>query len=229
MKVSVCSVARKIDSTLFHTSSLFLFAVTLVLILFNSNASATSIRSVGLGELYEQAELIFHGRCIKNWSERDAQLNRIVTMTTFELIESIKGSAKPLRTIKQIGGSLPGNLTYKVQGVPTFKVGEEYIIFLPKKSKLGFSSPVALSQGKFSILNSVAGKEVSNGRVFTDMLQQVPDQKLTIKAMQMKHSALPQNNDNKASRMELNSFKDMIRTLGQSNSSSQATPGATKK
>ena len=193
-------------------SYLFLLITWLIILtLFSSNASATTVRPIGLDEMHQQAELIFHGRCLKNWSKRDPQLNQIVTMTTFELIDNIKGNAKSLHTIKQIGGKLPGNLVYKVQGVPTFKVGEEYIIFLLKKSKLGFSSPVALSQGKFSILKSAIGKEASNGRAFSEMLQQVPNKKLTNKAIQMK-------NNNKASRMELKEFKDMLRALGKMNS-----------
>jgi len=51
-----------------------------------------------------------------------------------------------------------------VRGVPKFIVGEEYVVFLPKKSSLGFCSPLGLHQGSFPVMTENNEKLISNGR-----------------------------------------------------------------
>ena len=43
---------------------------------------------------------------------------------------------------------------------PVFRAGDEVILFLYEKSSLGFTSPVGLGQGKFSIRFSPAGEKL---------------------------------------------------------------------
>jgi hypothetical protein len=54
--------------------------------------------------------------------------------------------------------------------VPKFAVGEEYVLFMPPSSQLGLASPVGLSQGAFAVVPGQAGKEVGNGRDFSQLL-----------------------------------------------------------
>lgn len=69
-----------------------------------------------------------------------------------------------------------GELSFVVHGVPKFKVGEEYVVFLAGVSSAGFSSPIGLSQGKFTVLKSDAGTKVTNGRDFGEMTKRVVSQ-----------------------------------------------------
>ena len=130
-----------------------------------SSASATSLLPLTLEQLSTRASLIFHGRVIDNTAARDSQSGQIATYTEFEVIELIKGDAGDRHTIKQIGGHLrETGTTLRIQGVPRYIVGESYVIFLPEKSSLGFSSPLGLHQGSFTV-NTIDGEQVvSNGQ-----------------------------------------------------------------
>ena len=130
-----------------------------------SSANATSLLPLTLEQLSTRAELIFYGRVTENTTTRDEQSGQIATQTTFEVIELIKGEAADRHTIKQIGGQLKETgTTLRIQGVPRYIVGESYVIFLPEKSSLGFSSPLGLYQGSFSVSTIDGEQVVSNGR-----------------------------------------------------------------
>lgn len=128
-------------------------------------ASATSILPVSLEQLSTRAALIFYGRVISNESRKDEQSGRIATFTEFEVIDLIKGKTGATHTIKQIGGHLKDSGTIvHIYGVPEFLTGKEYVVFLPGKSRLGFSSPLGLQQGSFDVITAGGQQVVSNGR-----------------------------------------------------------------
>lgn len=133
-------------------------------------ANAATVRPLVLDEIIDTSATAFHGICLENRTERDTATNMIVTYTTFEVRDSIKGAAKSTHVIKQIGGILPGGQEgFSVQGVPRFKVGQEYVVFLAGVSSAGFSSPIGLSQGRFTVIENAGRKTVSNGRDFREM------------------------------------------------------------
>lgn len=136
-----------------------------------SPAHAASVLPLYLEEMIDTAAVAFEGTCTGNRSERDPATRLVVTYTTFEVRDVLKGTVGPTRVIKQVGGSLPddGGLQYRVEGVPTFTVGEDYVVFLAGESSAGFSSPIGLAQGKFRIKAGPSGRAVSNGRDFRDM------------------------------------------------------------
>lgn len=124
--------------------SVFLFATRSIF--------ATTVLPVSLQEMSKSAEYIFHGRAVSNEVKVDDVSKNVVTITTFNIIEGIKGSAGRSLAIKQIGGQLPGsNVAYVTHGIPQFTVGQEYVVFVPQKSRLGFSSPIGLGQGVISV------------------------------------------------------------------------------
>jgi hypothetical protein len=113
----------------------------------------------------KKAELIFYGTVISNEVKVDEVSGHVATFTTFEVIEVIKGDVGETHTIKQIGGQLPGsNLVQKVHGVPRFTIGEKVVVFLPQESRLGFASPLGLSQGRFTVREENGVSTVSNSR-----------------------------------------------------------------
>lgn len=124
-------------------------------------ANAASVRPLAFDEVVDGAAIAFHGICVANRVEVDAGTRLIVTITTFEVREALKGRVTATHEIKQIGGILPGGTEgLIVHGVPKFAPGSEYVVFLPEKSSLGFSSPVGLSQGQFSVQETALGRRV---------------------------------------------------------------------
>jgi len=138
-----------------------------------SSAWATSVLPIGLEQLSMRASLIFYGTVVNNQVKKDEQSGYIATFTEFQVLDLIKGEAGNTHTIKQIGGSLKEtNITFRVHGIPEFLTGNKYVVFLPKKSKLGFSSPLGLHQGSYSILTINGEQIVSNGRKLTEQVNQ---------------------------------------------------------
>lgn len=155
------------------------FALCCLLTL-SGSASASMVLPLGLDRLHSDAKLVFLGECLSNSVEFDQQSGRVVTYTTFEVLETYKGKLGNSHTIKQVGGNLPqANLNVRMSGVPQFEVGKRYVVFLPPVSKLGFSSPVGLSQGMFLVKTDETGAQViSNGRDVGDLLENMPQNKI---------------------------------------------------
>ncbi|VAW80157.1 hypothetical protein MNBD_GAMMA12-2625 [hydrothermal vent metagenome] len=153
------------------------FLVFLQSLLFNVHAS--SVLPLNLEQLSAKAMTIFNGRCISNQVEFDTQSNLVVTYTTFEVLDSIKGTKGLTHTIKQVGGNLPNsNIKTRWPSIPKFIIGNEYVMFLPAASSLGFSTPVGLEQGKFNVLTDALGKQVSNGKNFDALIKDIPSNKI---------------------------------------------------
>ena len=129
--------------------------VLLIALFCCQQAAATSVLPISLQRMTAVADIVFHGKAVSNETRLDPVSKNIATFTRFEVIEVVKGKPGRTHSIKQIGGRMPGsNSRLIIHGVPQFTTGEEYVVFLPKASSLGFSSPLGLSQGKFDIRNS---------------------------------------------------------------------------
>jgi hypothetical protein len=128
-------------------------------------ASATSMLPLTLEQLSTRADLIFYGKVISNEVKKDAQSGHIATFTEFKIINLIKGTADSTHTIKQVGGfHKDSNTRLMIHGVPEFQIGKEYVVFLPKKSSLGFCSPLGLHQGSFPVSTENDEKIINSGR-----------------------------------------------------------------
>jgi hypothetical protein len=139
----------------------------LLLLCWGLPASATSLLPVSPQRMTAIAESIFHGRVIDNTVELDPVSGRVATFTTFRVLEVIKGDIPETHTIKQIGGQLPGSQVRQlIQGVPRFETGNEYVVFMPAASSLGFASPIGLTQGKYDIQRLNGEAVIINGRGF---------------------------------------------------------------
>ena len=172
------------------------------------DANATSVRPLGLDEMTVASNTIFQGRCIENRSEREVNTKLIVTYTTFEVGETIKGKLGPIHVIKQIGGTLKNeNASFSVEGVPTFAVGEEYVVFLTGVSSAGFSSPLGLGQGRFSITTGTSGKRVGNGRDLREMTATIPARQVPLSMQQ------EQELSGRVTDADLADFKGLVQQL----------------
>ena len=131
------------------------------------DAVASSVIPLDLDQITAGAQHIVHVRCTKNEVQADATIG-VVTVTTFVVLDRVKGRGTSTFTVRQVGGELNGVVAD--YHVPKFAVGSEYVLFMPPASKLGLASPVGLSQGAFAVAQGPGGKEVGNGRDFASLL-----------------------------------------------------------
>jgi hypothetical protein len=124
---------------------------------------ATSVLPMSIQQLSQRAVLIFYGTVISSQTQQEND-KRIVTLTTFRVDRLIKGQSGATHTIKQIGGTLPNGRAMRIHGVPQYRAGEQYVLFLPQPSSLGFSSPLGLYQGNFSVTDQADVKKVPGAR-----------------------------------------------------------------
>src|SRR5205085_9090859 len=93
-----------------------------------------------------------------------------------QVSDVLKGNVGAKHTIKQLGGEV-GDQFYKVTLQQKYSVGQSAVVFLYGKSELGFSAPVGIAQGNFTIAQDADGVGVSNGRDFdtiTELLSAEP-------------------------------------------------------
>lgn len=136
--------------SLYHPARLA--AVIMLLLIGAGLASATMVRPLDLQQLADSSELIIHASVRDQQVRYDESSKRVVTLISFDVIETLKGSAADTHTIKQLGGRHPDTgRVHRVHGMPGFINGKQYIVFLPPVSRLGFSSPVGLSYGQYAI------------------------------------------------------------------------------
>jgi hypothetical protein len=154
-------------------------------------ASATSVLPLDLQQLSTRASLIFYAEAIGNQTRVDAISGQLVTFTEFRVIDPIKGDAGETYTIKQLGGyDSKSDTRVVIHGVPVFRPGKRYVVFLPKPSTLGFCSPLGLQQGRFSVFRDNDEIVVSNGR-HLDQQQTSQPASLTFGSTQASHNAQP--------------------------------------
>ena len=170
-------------------------------------AAATSVLPLPLEQIIDDATTAFQGTCLENRVERDAATGLVVTYTRFAVQDVLKGDVGATHTIKQVGGELAGDAgpRFKIQGVPKFSPGEQYVVLLAGVSGAGFSSPIGLSQGKFN-LHREPGEtkvKVTNGRDFREMTADLPMDQLPATLHQKAAGAVHE--------LDLDEFKDLVR------------------
>jgi hypothetical protein len=175
----------------------------LQLVLGANESLAASVVPLDLDQIVAAAQHIVHVRCTGNVVQADEAIG-IVTITSFVVLDRAKGGAGPTFTVRQAGGELLGlAVDYHV---PKFRVGEEYVLFMPASSRLGLASPVGLSQGAFSVLPGAADKEVGNGRDFAELLAGVDPA-----SVPPKMAARLKQGPHARARMELGEFMSLTR------------------
>jgi len=169
-------------------------------------ALATSVLPLDLAQIIDQSTTAFQGTVVDTRTGKDPQTGMLVTMTTFRVDDLLKGHVPETYTIKQLGGEDSSTgIRFKAIGVPTFAVGQAYVVFMAGVSSAGFSSPIGLGQGRFEVVDSGSGLEVQNGRDFLEMTANQPNLQLPAQA-KAKAGA-----DKPVRRVGLADFKAMVR------------------
>jgi len=132
-------------------------------------SGATSLRVMNLADLVEHSQRIFSAVCQSVSSGLDEN-NLPYTQYSFRVTDGIHGvTNQQVVVIKQFGLSEPiqqdNGVTRvsRIEGMPQYIPGQEYLLFLNQDSRLGFSSPIGLLQGAFHVQGSGTSRTVVNG------------------------------------------------------------------
>ena len=117
--------------------------------------AATTVQHLSLDDLVAKAQTIVVGRVLDSQSSWTKDRKLILTQTTIEVQERLKGAPAKTLTVTTIGGQV-GRDVLHVSGMPAFQKDETAVIFLERSG--AYTTVLGLSQGKFSINNG----EVSN-------------------------------------------------------------------
>lgn len=124
------------------------FVFTLVVV---APASATLSLAVSLPELVQEAEHVVVAEAVDSNVHRD-HLHRIVTDVTFRVEENLKGSSRAGGTleVRRLGGVI-GDIGLRVEGEPSFRTGNRYLLFVQRFRSGGPLRPIGMSQGVLRI------------------------------------------------------------------------------
>ena len=135
------------------------------------------VKQMNLEDITSSAQHIFAGRCAGSESRYDAETGREVVFVKFTVTQMIKGEDVDEITFKM------SKVAVDIGNAPTFTGGDEVILFLYERSSLGFTSPVGLAQGTFSVLSSSTGeKVVVNGNNNSNLFQGIDTTKYAKRA-----------------------------------------------
>jgi len=112
-----------------------------------SGLMAISARTVNLAEMVQYSGRVFYGRCIavKDLSETAGGMP--VRLYRFEVREGLLGvEAGEIVEVRQLRS---GHGAMSIPGLPSYRKGEEVLLFLYPDSRFGLTSPVGLEQGLF--------------------------------------------------------------------------------
>jgi hypothetical protein len=127
-----------------------------------STASATSMVKMSLRDLAKKSDTIVLARVEDETARYDAN-KEIYSYYTLRVLEPVKGArGETTITVRQIGGVVD-NIASIVPGTPTFRKGEEVVVFLTSKDAAGYPWVMGLQQGKYSVVADENGtKHVRN-------------------------------------------------------------------
>jgi len=116
-----------------------------------SLAGATTLRELSADEQIEQAQAIFRGRVERADSafEQTPRGRAIFTTVQFTQLAVYKGDVQPSMTLKFLGGTV-GDVAMKIDGMPEFQIGKEYILFVSADRNLA-CPVVGWTQGRLQV------------------------------------------------------------------------------
>ena len=126
--------------------------VSLIIMLSIGSAHATTIQALSMEQRTERADRVIIGEVQHIRYEKASTAQRIYTITTIKVIESLKGNAKKdmLLTVRQIGGQM-GEWSQHVPGDARFEKQEEVLVFLRHDPRDDLHFLVGMAQGKLTV------------------------------------------------------------------------------
>ncbi len=138
----------------------FALAFFLLLPAAASFLEASQVRPVDLDQMTRRAARIFSGRCLHSRIEHDLALGREVVVSTFQVQRAVKGVEGRTITVRMLAApsAAAGD---EAPGVPSFRKGDEVVLFLYGDSPMGLTSPVGLGQGRFRVFKDKQGRRAA--------------------------------------------------------------------
>lgn len=130
---------------------------------------ATVAKAVPFDQKVNDADSIVLGKVVGSRSELAADGRFIVTHTTLEIGQTLKGS-EPQRLVVTTPGGSVGDLHQRSIGIPDFQVGEEKLLFL-RRGQGGVVAPLYFDQGTYDVVRGSGGvvvRPVPSGAVLID-------------------------------------------------------------
>ncbi len=132
-------------------------AVATVLALTPFAAEATISRAVQFDEKVDRAAAIVVGRVVSQQSSWDANNERILTYSKFQVEETLKGFPAQEITIVTPGGTV-GDIAQDFVGVPRFNPGDDHVVFV-RNTKVG-PTVLFLDQGAYRVEKDERGDRI---------------------------------------------------------------------
>jgi hypothetical protein len=147
-------------------------------------AGATTLVHQEVPELTRASDAVVRATVLRTASRWSADRRRILTDVDLQVSESLKGgeAAASVVRVVQPGGEV-GDVGQRVEGLASFRAGEEVVVFLEKRAKGRFvvsgmalgkfrversaaAAPVAVPEplGDARVVDAASGQEVAAGR-----------------------------------------------------------------
>ena len=120
-------------------------------------AEATVVRAVDFEKKVEDAAAIVVGTCVGQQSRWDAAQDLILTYSTFQVEKTLKGQPSQTITIVTPGGTV-GDTVQEIIGVPSFRQGEENVVFV-RNTQSG-PTVLYLEQGNYKVVKNERGDRI---------------------------------------------------------------------
>lgn len=120
-------------------------------------AEATLSRVVKFDEKVDRAASIILGRLVSQESSWDANRQRILTHSKFQIEKTLKGSPAQEITIVTPGGTV-GDIAQDYVGVPRFHTGDEHVVFV-RDTRIG-PTVSYFDQGAYRIDKDPSGERI---------------------------------------------------------------------
>ena len=147
-----------------------LLAVAVVALLAAQAAFATTVQKLSLQDLTKRSDSIVMARVDDAVSAWDAAHKEIYTTYTLQILNAVKGrKGESTLTLRQIGGTVD-NIASIVPGMPSFKKGEQVVVFLTQKDAAGYPWVMGLQQGKYTVIERDGAKYVRNDLTDTELV-----------------------------------------------------------
>jgi hypothetical protein len=110
---------------------------------------------MNIERIIADAAIIVHGTVTKIESSTDPKTKLLATFVTIDVQENLYGAGQQQITLKMLGGS-DNKRTLRLAEMPRYSVGQEIIGMFFAPSKSGFTSPVGMAQGTFTVITDPA-------------------------------------------------------------------------
>ncbi len=118
-------------------------------------ATATTLLALDLPALTRASGTVVRGRVVSTQARWTADHSRIITDTTLEVAETLKGAPAKTVVVMQPGGEV-GDVGQHVEGVARFQKDEEVVVFLEARGTERFTLS-GMAQGRFKVERAADG------------------------------------------------------------------------